>query len=215
MLEIKKEKTELDTYDIFLTDQDNTFKVIFGGNGDLYWGLYPKGSTKLVNKCKKTQFYITKENYEIYELFNQLYNDVKECNISEVDEWDLVDCETDEEVDEKYKEKQKSNLELKNSYIYNLLFNNNVISWHNDDYDYDEGNIVNIIKENEQFIIDFQFKKQNGIYGSSWVRFRNSGSRYSPFNILFMRMYNKLQNYDTEYHQMNIEEYIYQKSLKK
>lgn len=106
-------------------------------------------------------------------------------------------------------------MELKNSYIYNLLFNNNVISWHNDDYDYDEGNIVNIIKEDEQFIIDFKFREKNVIYSSSGIRLRNSGSRYSPFNILFMKMYNKLQNYDTEYHQMNIEEYIYQKSLKK
>ena len=26
------------------------------------------------------------------------------------------------------------------------------------------------------------------------IRFRNSGSRYRPFNLIFMRMFNELQN---------------------
>ncbi|MEG2256591.1 MAG: hypothetical protein RSC21_07325, partial [Cetobacterium sp.] len=66
MLEIKKIATESGINDILLSDCDNIFKIIFGGNGDLYWGLYPKNSTKLSDKCEITEFLITKENYEIY-----------------------------------------------------------------------------------------------------------------------------------------------------
>ena len=45
------------------------------------------------------------------------------------------------------------------------------------------------------------------------IRFRNSGSRYNPFNIIFMKMFNKLQEYNPEYHQIHIEELEYQKKL--
>ena len=47
------------------------------------------------------------------------------------------------------------------------------------------------------------------------VRFRNSGSSYDPFNIPFMKFFNKLQEYDPEYHQIHIEEVILQKKLTK
>ena len=42
---------------------------------------------------------------------------------------------------------------------------------------------------------------------------RNSGSRYSPHNIVFMRMFNELQEYYPEYHQIHMEEIEYQKKL--
>ena len=40
------------------------------------------------------------------------------------------------------------------------------------------------------------------------VRFRNSGSRYDPFNIIFMKLYQGLCALDYEYHQIHIEEYL-------
>ena len=49
--------------------------------------------------------------------------------------------------------------------------------------------------------------------GSISIRFRNSGSLYDPFNMIFMRMFNKLQNYDPEYHQIHFEEINYAKKL--
>ena len=50
------------------------------------------------------------------------------------------------------------------------------------------------------------------------IRFRNSGSRYDPFNIVFMRMFLKLQQVDdiNDFgHQIHIEEFLYQKRLLK
>lgn len=50
------------------------------------------------------------------------------------------------------------------------------------------------------------------------IRFRNSGSRYEPFNMVFMRMFLQLQKVDdiSDYgHQIHIEEYLYKKSLVK
>jgi hypothetical protein len=53
------------------------------------------------------------------------------------------------------------------------------------------------------------------IPGTLTIRFRNSGSTYDPFNIVFMKMYQRLQEYNPDYHQIHIEETIYQKTLKK
>ena len=47
------------------------------------------------------------------------------------------------------------------------------------------------------------------------IRFRNSGSRYDPFNIIFMRLYQGLCNLDYEYHQIHIEEYLQESKIKK
>ena len=46
------------------------------------------------------------------------------------------------------------------------------------------------------------------------IRFRNSGSFYNPFNVLFMRMHNKMKKIDDVNdigHQIHIEEYLYNK----
>ena len=46
------------------------------------------------------------------------------------------------------------------------------------------------------------------------IRFRNSGSSYDPFNIVFMKMYNEMKNIDDINdigHQIHIEEYLYNK----
>ena len=50
------------------------------------------------------------------------------------------------------------------------------------------------------------------------IRFRNSGSRYDPFNIIFMRMYERLKKIDdvNDYgHQIHMEEYLYEKEKAK
>jgi len=71
-----------------------------------------------------------------------------------------------------------------------------------------------IYKENDKFRLEFilQNKKMSHYID---VRIRNSGSRYIPFNQVFMKLYNSLQEYDSDYHQIHIEEYMYQKTLKK
>ena len=47
------------------------------------------------------------------------------------------------------------------------------------------------------------------------MRIRNSGSNYNPFNCIFMRMFQKLQEVDNDYHQIHFEELEYKRLLKK
>ena len=58
-MKLTKNKSELNTYDVYLTDGNKELSILFAGNGDLYWIIKNKDRTD----SKKQKFTITKENY--------------------------------------------------------------------------------------------------------------------------------------------------------
>lgn len=85
-----------------------------------------------------------------------------------------------------------------------------LLYWISDDsisFDIKSSNHLKIVKENNRFKLKFTYFEDNDI------RICNSGSRYTPFNIIMMRFFNKLQEYDPEYHQIDLEEYQYIKGI--
>lgn len=214
-MNVKKRYNEgTKTYDIILEKDQKKLKFIFGANGDLYWVLI---SEKLEDK-KKDSFEITKENYEIYQYFDQLYHDIATCNLFEVADWKLEFCDTEEEKRKIQNEVQERNLSYQKRENYQKLFPKGTITWHSDEEMYDHANIVRIKKQKEKYIVEFQEQEilpEDRIYhipGRKTIRFRNSGSMYDPFNIIFMRMFNNMQELDLNYHQIHIEEYLYHKN---
>lgn len=97
------------------------------------------------------------------------------------------------------------------------LFKDNKIDWHSDDFEYDDASRFVVEKIDDIYKVTIHKSKDNSIYTTYAIRFRNSGSGYSPFNITFMQMYQALKEYDyeNEYHQVHIEEYMYESSLVK
>ena len=104
--------------------------------------------------------------------------------------------------------------------FYQLVDDDNNINWISDDGPDDIEDRLVMSKEDDcyklKFIrndksMDFGFKNKHGIT----VRIRNSGSRYNPFNCVFMRMYQELQNIDPNFRQMHFEDIKYIKKLKK
>ncbi len=93
------------------------------------------------------------------------------------------------------------------------LFLNNSIEWHSDDYIYEEASILKTEKLEEMYQITFCKGKEYGDFLTYAVRISNSGSRYGYFHIVFMDMYHNLCGYDDTYHQVHIEEYLYQKKV--
>ena len=154
---------------ISFKELDKQFDVSFSGNGDLYWTICSE------NVNDDNNFIITKENYEVYRLFDK---------------------------------------------------ENNTITWYSDETNHEVANILKIRKENESFELEFYIQPYiegydrdfNSLYHIP-IRFRNSGSSYDPFNIVFMRMYEKMKQVDhvNDYgHQIHIEEYLYnQNKIKK
>jgi len=200
---IEKTKNEQGLYDITFIKDKKIFKIIFGGNLDLYWYFHDNESNE-----RSGTFEITKENYQIYNMFDELYNNIKEVKIYDLEEIDFMFCTTINDIKEKYNEKERMNNEIKNRHSYKEIFKDGIITWKCDDYTHEEKtNLVNIHKKDEKYIIEFIFNNKD--YYSKAIRFRNSGSYYNPFNLLFMKMFNKLQEYDPNDKQIHIEEYLY------
>lgn len=181
-------------YDTFIIKTDNgSFEILFAPNGDLYW-RYLSEINVLEDKPVQ-ELTITKENYFIYELFYKLYESIKNNKV-------FFDKETCYNLNERE----------------NKLFKNNMIEWYSDELPIDITSKLTIKKEDESFKVLFQKSKEShdGIFITNSIRFRNSGSRYDPYNISFMQMYNELKEYNPNYHQIHIEECLYkQKKLKK
>ena len=219
-MKLIKKKNEF-ALNIFLIEENKYIGFIFGGNGDLYWSIHNK-------KKDDTFFVVTKENYDLYCLFEQLYFDIENINIFEENIPFYIEDENEKikYIEDKKKEfeKEKARYRIHNKSNYNELFNNDnkTITWYSDETSHKVANVLKIIKKEECFKIEFSTQPYIEGYDRDFnssnyipIRFRNSGSSYDPFNILFMKMYNKLQLIDDVNdfgHQIHIEEYLYNKN---
>lgn len=203
-MEIERKYNETtNCYDYRFDNGNISLLIRFGENLDLYFALRSSG----VDVNKFNSFYITKENMIIYNLFEKLYIDIENINLFGKTEED------------------KLGYRLFDMANYNKLYNpdTNTITWCSDETAFEVANYLQIAKEEEKFKLDFFTKPDMGGYERDYhtkysipIRFRNSGSRYDPFNRCFMKFYHELQKYDPEYHQITIEEYKqnYEKKLK-
>ncbi len=201
------------TKDIHLVDENKTLSIVFAGTGDLHWIIRNTDCIE-AEEYAYDYFEITKENYQIYSLFEELLYDIGTINI-------FGDEEIKTSSDVKF---QKIRERKYNMSHYNDLYDSDdgTVTWVSDETGFEVANMVSIKKREDKFSIEFRtqpyiegYDREYNTLGMIGVRFRNSGSRYAPFNVIFMRMFRGLQEVDdvSDYgHQMHIEEYVYQKS---
>lgn len=190
MLDVKKEKTEFGYKFTIITDSGE-FYITFAGNLDLYFCVSRKQKDFNVQS-----FLITKENYRLYNFFDNLFCRVKNYQIFDTD----------------LENKELMEKDLHNP---NKLFKDNKIIWHSDDGEYDKVSKMIIEKFDENYKISFFASRDKTKFTSFGICICNSGSRYGYFNMIFMELYRELINYDFENHQIYIEEYLYNEKVKK
>lgn len=198
---VRRIKSTNDTYNYYLDDGQTEISILFCDNGDLYFCSFSSN--------KESELYITKENMVIYNLFSDLFEAFANAEVFKVSEYDLLHGANEEEL---YQQVEKRNKELKESSIYNQVFHDNIITWISDDslsFDYKSAEAMQIIKMDDCFKIKFTFYGDDYPYVRS-IRIRNARSRYKPFNMIMMDLYNSLQEYDPNYHQVHIEEWLYE-----
>ena len=207
MVEINKTK-DADGYDRFKIITDTgSFDIMFGGNLDLYWSYWPEEDFEDWPLSKT--FTITKENYFLYQKIDELYKNIKEQRpYPKTDKDDYTSFL-------KELNSSNSNESKKIDYAYEKLFQNSIIKWYSDDMPLENASSLEIKKQEDIYSITFFQGKEEYDFPTYSVRFRNSGSRYHPYNFAFMNMYNSLIEYDPNYHQIHIEEYLYNKKLQK
>lgn len=199
MMKIKKHceiKSDQEYYSFEISTNDGIFEIHFAGNLDLYWNYPCKYEEK--NSISEKTFRITPEDGFLYDFLFDLYDNIKNCNIYE----------------EEYSEEIRESLIESDKHNPRKLFNNEVIDWHSDDYDYEETSRLLISIDEDDIIVKFVKGVTDYRRETFAVRICNNGSRHDPFNVCFMRMYNKLidyvpdQEYDDNYHQISIKEYM-------
>ena len=156
---------------------------------------------------------ITKEDYQIYELFLKLYETIISA--------DVFNQQFDNEFIsyEDYLKKTKKSLEFKRKQnYYTSLVNNGKIVWKCDDYPHDIGPSFKITKDTGLIKITFDkgdTEKQDLFHpkNRTTVRIRTSGSAYNYFYVPFMTLFKELKELVLD-DQIHIEEYLYTKKLK-
>lgn len=184
MLEVllrEGQEGQLGRKDVHIKKGDKVLSMCFMNVGDLFWFI-----NKSTTYSTKEVFDIPATEKTIYKLFDDLYKSISTAN--------LFDNKRDENLERKLVERN--------------LFNKNTktIEWHSDATYFDSDDIVKIIKEENNYHLEFtRPEKYEDPYhwGSGKIisiRFRNSGSYYDPFNVAFMNMFNKAQNLkETDY----------------
>ena len=200
--------------DITLIDGNVRLIMSIYGNGDLYWTI-----TDYSKLIKNMFFTITRENGAVYSIFQDLFADIENANVCTLDDDIFNNYET-----EKYNKMYHEDSVKYDFYHYFELYDieNKTITWCSDEFNHDNANILKIRKIDDEFELEFIPKSilSGFINGSSnigrvTIKFCNSGSYYAPFNVMFMRLFNKLQLVDDVKdikHQVSIDEYMYNKN---
>ena len=204
-MQIKRYKNHFTSlYDIELINEDKHLLFLFGGTLDLYISISNKKNIPY-NQDYSMSFDITKEDYEIFSIFDELYRQITTGYIYDEDDFN----------------EQFSESNLNEAYDRGLITNDGQIEWISDDglrEAEDKFTIIPIDEDTYRLTffrnsvpLNIGFKNSFSIS----VRIRNSGSYYGPFHIAFMKVYNKLQEIDPIYHQIHFEEIEYIRKRRK
>ena len=172
-----------------------------------------------------SEFVITKEDYQIYELFSKLYETIISADVFNQSSFDYYMSEFLGHFGNKfisYEDYSKMNERkfeiIKKQDYYTNLVNEGKIVWKCDDYPHDIGLSFEISKCSDIIKITFDkgdTEKQDLFHpkNRTTVRIRTSGSAYNYFYIPFMMLFKELKEL-VLINQIHIEEYLYTKKLK-
>lgn len=199
---------------ITLINGKQKLSIMYAPNLDLYFVV--ENASSLI---------ITKEDYQIYELFLKLYETIISADVFNQSSFDYYITEFLGHFDnefisyEDYLKKTKKSLEFKRKQnYYTSLVNNGKIVWKCDDYPHDIGPSFKITKDTGLIKITFDkgdTEKQDLFHpkNRTTVRIRTSGSAYNYFYTPFMTLFKELKELVLD-DQIHIEEYLYTKKLK-
>lgn len=199
---------------ITLINGKQKLSIMYAPNLDLYFVVENASS-----------FIITKEDYQIYELFLKLYETIISADVFNQSSFNYYITEFLGHFDnefisyEDYLKKTKKSLEFKRKQnYYTSLVNNGKIVWKCDDYPHDIGPSFKITKDTGLIKITFDkgdTEKQDLFHpkNRTTVRIRTSGSAYNYFYVPFMTLFKELKELEID-DQIHIEEYLYTKKLK-
>lgn len=176
--------------DILIRNEKKLLKIFYGSNGDLYLDIF--GDHNINEDENYTATFSINQNQEIYQYFESLIDSIIKCKVFAVSDIELEMCNTKEHMNELLKSNQLYNEGLKNSDVYNRLVQDSAIIWYSDNIYDEKANKLRIEKKDDKIILTFIDNPDDPTFGFG-IRICNSGSKYDPFNVCFMNLFNQLQ----------------------
>lgn len=167
VVEFKDNNCFSEVKDILIRDGKKLLKIFYGANGDLYFDIF--GIRNENENGLFTATFSINKNEDVYQYFEQLVNNI-------------VDCKVLEEENENLKTKQ----------AYEKLVHNDTVIWYSDNTYDENANILQIERNCEDIELTFIDNPDDPSFGFG-IRICNSGSKYDPFNICFMNLFNQIQ----------------------
>lgn len=166
--------------DILIRDGKNLLKIFYGSNLDLYIDIF--GDYNIDENGRYNAIFSINKNQEIYQYFENLMDNIIKCKVFDASDIKL----------EIYNTKEQMNELLKDNDVYNKLVQNSAIIWYSDNIYDEKANKLKIEKKDDKIILNFTDNPDDPTFGFG-IRICNSGSKYDPFNLCFMNLFNQLQ----------------------
>ncbi len=179
-LEFKNNSCFEEIKDVLIRDGKQLLKIFYGSNFDLYIDIFGDYSID-ENDCYSATFAIDHDQ-ELYKYFESLVDNIINCNIFDAGNNEPEKCNTEEQMNESLKIKS----------VYNLLIQDSIITWYSDNIYDEKANKLRIEKKDNKIILTFIDNPDDPTFGFG-IRICNSGSKYEPFNLCFMNLFNQLQ----------------------
>lgn len=199
-------------YDYDFIFDEIKLRFFYGGNNDIYFSVWPLDAD---NDISQVTLRFTKENYEVYERFYDLYHALLTGDIYKEEE---VEQENIELLDFELafnnyfnRTAKERNDEARRYSRWNDFAKDGVISLMSDNCEEDYSNRLNIYLDGETLV--FYFEKRNPCDMFLTFEISTSGSRYQPFHKVFMDLYNRMQEVDPDNIKNHLNENIH--SLRK
>lgn len=177
--------------DVFIRDGKKLLKIFYGANGDLYFDIF--GSRNKEENGLYTATFSINQDEEIYKYFEQLVHSIVGCKVFDMSEIELELCDFDNGFTNEVNSVQKRNETLKIKQAYKKLVHNDTVIWYSDNIYDESANILQIEMNCKKIKLTFIDNPDNPSFGFG-IRICNSGSKYDPFNICFMNLFNQLQS---------------------
>lgn len=166
--------------DILIRDENKLLKIFYGSNFDLYIDIF--GEHNIDENGYYNATFSINQSQEIYQYFENLIDSIIKCKVFDASDIELGICDTKEQINEL----------LKNNGVYNRLVQDSAIIWYSDNIYDEKANKLKIEKEDDEIILTFTDNPDDPAFGFG-IRICNSGSKYTPFNLCFMNLFNQLQ----------------------
>ena len=166
--------------DIFIRQDGKTLKIFYGATGDLYFDIF--GHYHFDASGSRTSKFCINKDSDAYSYFDNLFHNILDYKVYDDNDSKFFSFNDEKNLNKRLQETNANSKLLKNGNI----------EWYSDSIYDEKANLLRIARTDEGIVFSFFDNPEDPTFGFG-IRICNSGSKYEPFNLCFMRLFNEIQ----------------------